>query len=144
MKKMDFHNCIFVIKTVDSYIRSIEEKDIDNYEDFYPFIDYNDISLYKDIDRTTILNYTVGIILNSDLDLKNSKNLEVISIVSYILTLKYITDCCIYKPYSFLIDFITEIINKEPIKDKKKFIKQAIRLERKILQNINYFSKNEN
>ena len=45
MNKKEFDNCIRVIKTIDSYIRSIDEKNIDEYEDLYPFIDYNDISL---------------------------------------------------------------------------------------------------
>lgn len=146
MNKKYFHSCISVIKTIDSYIRSIEEKDIDDYEDFYPFIDYNDISLYKDVDRDTIINYTVGIILKSNLDLKNIKNIQSISMVSYILTIKYITDCCVYKPYTFFIDFFTQVINNGEMKedDKKSFIKKAMRLETRILQNINYFSKNEN
>lgn len=145
MNKTEFHSFIYVIKTIDSYIRSIEEKDIDDYEDFYPFIDYNDISLYKDVDKETIINYTVGIILKSNLDLKNVENIQSIFMVSYILTIKYITDCCVYKPYTFFIDFFIKVINNGEMKyDRKSFIKKAMRLETRILQNLNYFSKNEN
>lgn len=141
MNKENFDKCICVIKTIDSYIRSINEKNIDEYEDLYPFIDYNDISLYKDTDTTTILNYTVGIILKSNLHLKN---LQSISIVSYILTVKYITDCCVYKPYTFLINFFTEILEEKIVKEnRKKFVEQSMKMERKILKNINYFSKIE-
>ena len=141
MNKENFDKCICVIKTIDSYIRSINEKNIDEYEDLYPFIDYNDISLYKDTDTTTILNYTVGIILKSNLDLKD---LQSISIVSYILTVKYITDCCVYKPYTFLINFFTEILEEKIVKEnRKKFVEQSMKMERKILKNINYFSKIE-
>ena len=57
MNKKYFHSCISVIKTIDSYIRSIEEKDIDDYEDFYPFIDYNDIVCLIIADKTKKSTY---------------------------------------------------------------------------------------
>ena len=106
MNKESFDKYIGIIKVIDSYIRSIDQTNIDKYEEFYPFIDYDDILLYKDVERTTIINYTVGIILKSDLDLRNDKNMFFVSMVSFILTIKYMTDCSVYKPYSFFIDFV--------------------------------------
>lgn len=150
MNKEVFDKCIYVVKTIDAYIRSIDENNIDEYDDFYPFTDYNDISLYKDIDKTTIINYTVGIILKSDLDLKNDKNMFFVSIVSYILTIKYITDCSLYKPYTFFLNFLKELeLTETPLeskidKNKKIILEKIIKLERIILDNINYFCKNEN
>lgn len=148
MNKESFDKYIGIIKLIDSYIRSIDQDNIDKYEEFYPFIDYDDILLYQDVERTTIINYTVGIILKSELDLKNDKNMFFVSMVSFILTIKYMTDCSVYKPYSFFIDFVRELNSVETIENnignnKTKFIQKIIRLERRLLNNINYFCKNE-
>ena len=149
MDKEVFYKCINIIDYIESYIRSIKRKNINKYKDFYPFIDYEDLSLYKDIDKKIVIDYTVGIILKSDLDLSVSKNLILVSIASYVLTIKYITDCSAYKPYSFLFDFIrkidiTNIFVDNMGNNKKKYLTNIIKLERRLLDNINYFSKNEN
>jgi hypothetical protein len=143
MNKDIFDEYISIIKTVDYYLRSIDPNNIGYYQNFYPFIDDQDISLYNDTDKTMVLNFTVGIILKSKMDISNRTTSILIFIVSYILTLKYLTDCTLYKPYSFFRDFILEIsdIKYKIIHNKKEYLKKMIKIERRILNNINYFVK---
>ena len=103
------------------------------------------------------MQYTIGIFLNSKLDIENRDNILYIFIVSYILSVKYITDCAIYKPYSFIIDFIEEfeidnvreLLTREEQKEKKRYkkdtnyMRKMTGIERRILYNNDFFSKNE-
>jgi hypothetical protein len=160
MDKEIFNTCLSFIKILDNYIREIDIKNIDEYEDFFPFINESDISLYKDIEKSVIIQYTIGIFLNSKLDIENRDNILYIFIVSYILSVKYITDCAIYKPYSFIIDFIEEFEidnvrelltreREEEQKEKKRYkkdtnyMRKMMGIERRILYNNDFFSKNE-
>ena len=148
MDKEAFDNCFSFIKVIDNYIRDIDIDRIEEYQDFFPFIDDADISLYKDTDKSVIIQYTIGIFLNSKLDFENKDNILYIFITSYILSIKYLTDCCLYKPYSFIVDFIDEFeldnIRKLMTDDRyESCMKKMLRIERRILYNIDFFSKNE-
>lgn len=144
MNMEEFKNCISFIQTIDSYIRDIDTDNIDDYEDFYPFINKDDINLYKDVDRKIIFNYTLKTALNSRLDISNKNNVFYIIIVSYILTIKYLTDCCLYKPYTFLLDFIREFDLKDfSCEEARNPLKKMIKIESRILDNNNFFSKND-
>jgi len=148
MDKEAFNSCFSFIKVVDNYIRDIDTNNIEEYQDFFPFIDETDISLYKDLDKSVIMQYTIGIFLNSKLDIENKDNILYVFIASYILAIKYLTDCCLYKPYSFIVDFIVEFeldTIRELMKDirDKSCMKKMLRIESRILYNNNFFSKNE-
>lgn len=148
MDKEIFNNCFAFINAVENYIRDIDINHIEEYDDFFPFIDKTDISLYKDIEKSVIIQFTLGIFLNSKLDIENKDNILYVFIASYILAIKYLTDCCLYKPYSFIVDFIVEFeldnIRKlmKDIRDKS-CMKKILKIESRILHNNNFFSKNE-
>lgn len=148
MDKEAFNSCFSFIKVVDNYIREIDTNHIEEYDDFFPFIDETDISLYKDLDKCVIMQYTIGIFLNSKLDIENKDNILYVFIASYILAIKYLTDCCLYKPYSFIVEFIEEFeldTIRELMKDIRNgsYMKKMLRIESRILYNNNFFSKNE-
>lgn len=141
----NFQKNLTIIETIDSYIREIDTININDYDNFYPFFDVTDILLYKDINKDVIIGYTVGILLTSNISnvLDNKKEMLYFFITSYILTLKYISDCSLYKPYTFCFEFIKELRIDEENKYKyKKYIKNVLGLERKILKNIDFFNKN--
>jgi len=143
-----FRKSLLMIETIDSYIREIDTTNIDYYDDFYPFIDEDDISLYKDVDKDVIINYTVGIFLKSGMESKKKVDIFLIMVTSYILSIKYITDCTLYKGYNFIINFLREFnddvidINDRDI-DNKKMVNKMMKLEWIILNKINFFTKNE-
>jgi hypothetical protein len=152
----NFNLSISLVKSIDTYIRNIDLSNIDDYQEYYPFISEIDILLYNDIDKSSIINYTISIMLSSKIDIKNQENILYVCIVSYILSLKYISDCAIYKPYSFLINFIEDFAFEDIRnilfykykkykynKAYKKILKRMIKIESKILSNTNFFSKNE-
>jgi hypothetical protein len=148
INKEYFYKNLTIIETIDTYIREIDILHINDYDDFYPLIDEQDISLYKDIDKDMIMNYTIGILLTSNIYLNKKNEMLYLFIVSYILTLKYISDCSLYKPYTFCFEFIKELrVDKEDnyeyneYYEYNRYIKKVERIERKILKNIDFFSK---
>jgi hypothetical protein len=143
-----FKYCISIIESIDTYIREIDTSNIDDYEDFYPFIDEDDILLYKDVDKEVLINYTVGIFLKSKIDSKKKSDIFFTIAASYMLSIKYITDCNVYKGYNFIIDFLTEFSDLIGISelniDNKKILKKLINLEWNILNKINFFASPTN
>jgi len=143
-----FQTCMSMIETIDVYIRDISEENIDDYMNFFPFIDEDDISLYKDIDKSLILAYTTGIFLKTkDSVFNNNKDLFYKIMVCYILALKIISDCNIYKPYTFILEMLREFddlgkISKSLITNKKDLdiIKKLMKIELEIVIKCNYFS----
>lgn len=145
-----FNTCITMIETIDLYIRDISEENIEDYMDFFPFIDEDDIMLYKDIDKNLILSYTRGIFLKKQPKFKNKKDLFYRVIVSYILALKIISDCSIYKPYSFILEMLREFddlgkISKslESNENDEYIIKNLIKIEWDIVIKCNFFINND-
>jgi hypothetical protein len=139
-----FKYCISVIESIDAYIREIDTSNIDDYDDFYPFVDEDDILLYKDVDKEVLINYTVSIFLKSEIDSKKKSDIFLTIVASYMLSIKYITDCSVYRGYNFIIDFLTEfndlIYISEFNIDNKKILKKLINLEWNILNKINFFA----
>jgi hypothetical protein len=155
-----------MLDKIDTYIRNISEENIEEYSDFYPFIDEDDIKLYKDIDKDLILGYSKGIFLKVDeKEKKENKNLSLIInkkslfckiIVSYILSLKIICDSVLYKPYSFILEILREfdefdefdnlgkISNSLKIKENdESIIKKLKKLEWDILIKCNFFNNED-
>jgi len=142
-----FKICMSMIETIDIYIRDITEENIDDYMDFYPFIDNDDIALYKDIDKELILGYTKEIFLKIKQDKFNNKELFCNLIVCYILSLKIISDCSIYKPYTFILEMLREFddlgkISSSLISSKRdrRMIKKMKKIEWDIFIKCNFFT----
>lgn len=149
MNKKDFEKtfelCISMLETIDVYIRHIDEDSIEDYMDFYPFIDEHDIMLYKEMDKNFILGYTKGIFLKSK-DIKTKEEMFYKFLVSYILAIRYLTDCTVYKPYSFALEMLREFddlgkISKKLIKDNKDkdIVKELSKLEWNTIVECNFF-----
>lgn len=143
-----FKTCISMLETIDVYIRDITEENIDDYMDFYPFIDNDDIILYKDIDKELILGYTKGIFLKIKQDVfKSKEELFCEIIVCYILSLKIISDCVIYKPYTFILEMLREFDDLGKIsnslrsnKRDKDMIKKMKKIEWDIFSKCDFFT----
>ena len=142
-----FKTSIDMIEIIDFYIRDISEENIDDYMDFFPFIDDDDIMLYKDIDRKLILSYTRGIFLKiNKTTFKNRKELFYMMIVCYILSLKIISDCTLYKPYTFILEILREFDDLGKISrslrindNDRHIIKKLIKIELDIVIKCDYF-----
>ena len=142
-----FNTCIEMLEIIDIYIREISEENIKDYTDFYPFIDIQDILIYKDIDKDLILGYTKGIFLKINENIiANKETIFYKFIVSYILSLKIICDSTLYKPYSFILEMLREFhdlgkISKSLKKGKndKNVIKKLKELEWDILIKCDFF-----
>jgi hypothetical protein len=147
MNKKIFDTCISMIETVDVYIREISEENIDDYMDFFPFIDEDDIKLYKDIDKDMIMLYTTELFFKTEQSFDNKEELFYKAIICYILSLKIISDCAIHKPYTFILEMLREFDDLEKIsyslktnKKDKQIVKKLIKMETDIIIKCNYFT----
>jgi hypothetical protein len=139
--------CISFIENIDTYIRNIDVENIDMYDDFYPFVDKDDILLYKDIDKETIMSYTFGILFESKISSNKKENIFYAYIASYILAIKLLSDCSLFRAYSFSLDMLREFddlskISKKLLNDYNddKIIEKIKKVEWYILKQNNFFT----
>jgi hypothetical protein len=151
-KNNDTHTidiCMSMIEHIDSFIRNTEAHDLG---DFHPFIDEHDINIYKDIDKNTIISYTYGIFFKTNV---NSKKINIFYtfLISYMLSVKLLTDCVLYKPYSFCLNMLREFDDLSKISNKlyryseygnQKIIEKLKKTEWIILEKNNFFSQKDN
>ena len=118
-----FQKTFDFIETIDSFYK--ETKDIE----FTPFINKNDIEIYRDHNT---LQYT-KLLIKRILKRKNINHPTILlhyMIVCYILSIKVYTDCFISsKPYTYIINLLDMDIIK---------LSQLITLEENILKEFDY------
>jgi hypothetical protein len=134
------------IKHVDVYLRHAY---YDTENDFTPFFNDEEFELYNSIDEEKLLNRVREMVMtlfnmnaNKNSKMKNDTLLYTF-ISCYIIIVKYWADCCLVKPYSFVLDMLEEFDDISFVKNKKKALSTIIKLEKEIFFNI-FKSKNEN
>ena len=151
MKNQEFYSlCISMIENIDIYLR--QNNDIEEYDDFHPFINEEDFILYRDFDFETISSLTLSIfskiipdinkvVLNSN----NKQTIFYLIIASYVLFIKYYTDCSADSSYSIIIDILRELDDISKISKKfknrshdKDIVKKLIDFEWFILNTLNF------
>ena len=129
--------CLEIIEGVDMYLRSLSK---DN--DHHIFCDDEDLILYADTTPDEMLDYTKKMLVvflkktpsNFKIDIDT---LLLMSVVSFILSIKYNLDCGLCKPYSIIWNIIENEYEVEL--DYIDLLQKSIRMERKILEQTNFF-----
>lgn len=118
-------NCIDILTNIDVYLKNRETYD----ENF--FFDENDHQLYKDADN--VIDNTKVLVSNvlSKIKYKNIEELINIIVVCYILSIKFHTDCVIYKPYTFVCNIL---------EFDEKNVKNMVKVEKRVLNELNFFA----
>jgi hypothetical protein len=118
-----FQKTFDFIKTIDSFYK--ETKDIE----FTPFVDKNDIEIYRDHNTLQYTKLLIKRILKRK-NINHPTTLLHYMIVCYILSIKVYTDCFISsKPYTYII----QLLDMDIIK-----LSQLITLEENILKEFDY------
>ncbi len=146
MKYEDFYEeCLSFIRTVDTYLREITEDNLEDYEEFHPFVDEEDILLYRSLDESDIIDMTTSLFLKSNLNIKKKELMFYAFICSYVLVLKYHTDCTLYKAYSCIIEILRSFEDLVSVSkllanssNDKTIIKNLMNMEWKILNNVEF------
>jgi hypothetical protein len=139
-----FETCMLILEKIDLYIRDFSEENIDEYM-YFPFIDEEDIFLYKDIDKDLILSYTRDIFSKTkQTSFKNIEELFYKVISCYILSIKIISDCTLYKPYTFILETLRDFddlgkISKSLKKNNKDIVKKIMKIELDTIVKCEYF-----